>query len=425
MTTKAIFLCLLIASGCPLLFAAEICSDKTTMGVFIDTAKNIQQCADKENCTDLKPGESSWVLFADGKKSPTSIAHIYKLRRVSEKEFEVAVPIALEHAGAKDLANPEAALEIQEKIVRYYDRLDQCMNEANKYFKGPGGQSLKIKIERPSVAYKTVQKSPDKKNSYHMTSEWGSEKIVKINLHQDHDFRTNSKNHSETLNCETQIHEILHLVGLCDEYQEVTRGYIRDPVTGKLNIAGANTKNVQRIKEYNCRIRSVDKSVMNDHSTAFKSAKGVWMGEMHRCFYPATNKAKCADLQSRWNGDSKTCPQNGRSVYSLKEIKNNNNESIAAKKYKDIDATGGECWISSYENRFEQAPSLLYPAHFYSITRPGCENYNKVYYACAKRAYLTDTKNKNDVENSCDIEQIPNECKNQSDSWLKQVGEVD
>lgn len=86
-----------------------------------------------------------------------------------------------------------------------YQKTKTCMSDLSPYLKGPNGESLDIKIVTPN------EKLP------------GLPKInpVNIDVLQGHTtFRGHSREFGSNFNCTTVGHEIMHHLGLCDEYHE-------------------------------------------------------------------------------------------------------------------------------------------------------------------------------------------------------------
>lgn len=114
------------------------------------------------------------------------------------------------------------------------NRAKGCLAGANESFKGPNGKKLKIDLLSPneigSLGLNAARKP--------------AAQVVKIT---PGNIGSNSSNYQENIPCPTLVHEVLHLLGLCDEYSG-----------GRDN--------------FSCRARGPLDSVMESAETAFARA---------------------------------------------------------------------------------------------------------------------------------------------------------
>lgn len=92
------------------------------------------------------------------------------------------------------------------------NRTRNCMSEMKPYLRGPDGEELEIIIATNKEQLPFGMYRPD-------------ENVVKVS-YQGNDFRGNAAEFGSTFDCTTIGHEILHHLGLCDEYHE---GVIETP----------------------------------------------------------------------------------------------------------------------------------------------------------------------------------------------------
>lgn len=123
---------------------------------------------------------------------PTIILnHHHSIKKISENEYQSTLAIEFD----------EENEEIKNNMI---NKVNKCVDEANSYFKSPSGQSLKIKL---------ITNEENQKRKKQLD-------LVNIGISDRPFFRSHSKKYSRTINCATIIHELLHLMGLKDEYRE-------------------------------------------------------------------------------------------------------------------------------------------------------------------------------------------------------------
>ena len=119
-----------------------------------------------------------------------------------------------------------------------------CLSSVNPYLKGPGGGQLAIKVLSPAEA---ASELPMSERPLPGT----------ITISSD-DAEVNSGNFTPKIDCPTITHELLHHLGLCDEYKE-----------GRTNILPGMTRS--RAVEWSCRVVPTAPSIMKDHIQAFEN----------------------------------------------------------------------------------------------------------------------------------------------------------
>ncbi len=87
-----------------------------------------------------------------------------------------------------------------------------CMQAVGGLIKGPTGEPMQFDLLTPTEAARLPTDVQPKANT--------------ITIDHAPDVRSHSKNYAHDVGCPTIVHEILHLVGLCDEYAGESDGYI-------------------------------------------------------------------------------------------------------------------------------------------------------------------------------------------------------
>ena len=141
----------------------------------------------------------------------------------------------------------------------YRAKVRSCINEANTKLLGPNGEKLNITISMPVT-----------------TCEKLTSNVIEI-MSDDH--RSNSEQYASDIECPTITHEILHILGLADEYDE--RDFLaREDPRLKLETEFFQ-KAIQEVEffifggsldsAYDCRFVNED-SIMSDHWDRWDSA---------------------------------------------------------------------------------------------------------------------------------------------------------
>lgn len=162
-----------------------------------DILKRVQDSRQAITCIDLKPGEAKIVSFRDG--APSGLGSDYALRKKSDGSTDVIINLDVKSDGAHGVSAQEM-----------FNRVRSCINDVTPYMKGPQEQMLNLKIMSPAeVATLPLSERP-RANSVDIQAAGG---------------RSNARSYEADIDCPTITHEVLHLLGLCDEYNGTSDGY--------------------------------------------------------------------------------------------------------------------------------------------------------------------------------------------------------
>lgn len=139
------------------------------------------------NCTPLEVGK--WKKVKGISKS--GIDYNYGLVQEGPRKFKAILNV--EFTGSNNGVTPQMMLE----------RSRRCLNSIQSGLKGPGGEELSINLLTP----REVNRLPSNLRPQKTT----------INIAATN-ARSHSKAYASSINCPTILHEVLHLLGLCDEY---------------------------------------------------------------------------------------------------------------------------------------------------------------------------------------------------------------
>jgi hypothetical protein len=192
--------------------------EKTLAHILADHRKSLA-------CLELKPGETKPVNYRDG--VPSGLSGDYVLKKKANGDHEVVVNVdvtADAHGVSKD---------------EMHSRIKTCMQEASPFMKGPDGNKLDFTILTPAETLKRP------------ASERPGVNQVAI---QAPGSRSHSRSYKADIDCATIAHEVLHLLGLCDEYDGNMDGYT-------------------------CRAVAQETSIMSNQHQAY----GLGMSKTHTC----------------------------------------------------------------------------------------------------------------------------------------------
>lgn len=204
-------------------------------------------------CSELKPGQQKRIY------SNTGRSRIYTVKKESDGTY--SIPLTLRFSADDDYDGDTPRDQVP---AHYMKKVQKCMNKASTKMLGPDGEKLKIVIQES-----TQQKTADQCKKDIKEIKIGSE-----------DYRSRSKKYGSDIDCPAITHEILHLLGLCDEYED---------------------------GQYKCRM-TMTNSIMSDHNerwkNVFKKGKNKSLltpGQFNAILYGACDKKnrifnECAQL---------------------------------------------------------------------------------------------------------------------------------
>lgn len=197
------------------------CAPEDNLTPIDDILKKLQETRKVSKCKALEPGEHK--VFEKDSNNYYSTGD-YLLKRKSDGNYQAFINVEFQlGAGSVSPATMMA-------------RAKKCLHEASPFIKGPNGQRIEMMAFTPSeIESLPADERPDKK-------------IIKI---EQPDFSTNAARYAEDVDCPTITHEMLHLLGLCDEYLETRAEY------GDM---------------WNCRVVPKTSSIMRNHVEAYNKA---------------------------------------------------------------------------------------------------------------------------------------------------------
>ena len=148
-------------------------------------------------CFDLQPGEIKEVSYCREVLYMSCNSH--NIVRELDGNYSVSLNLRFTAGNSYDGSVP------REQVPAHYMRkVQQCIDKANTKMLGPNGEKVKISIS-------------DRQNKQNTCKSAKEIKIV-----SSHN-RSNAGNYASDIDCPAITHEVLHLLGLCDEYQDNRR----------------------------------------------------------------------------------------------------------------------------------------------------------------------------------------------------------
>ena len=235
-------------------------------------------------CSDPAPGEEKQI-------TSNFLGYSHTVRRESDGSF--SIPLNLAFSADEDY---DGEVPKDQVPAHYKNKVQECLKKANSKMLGPNGEKLNIVIEPPSAKEICKEEKP---------------KTIKIGSSK---HRSHSGKYESDINCPLITHEILHLLGLCDEYKEKITGFQVSADTGEVKKVNryekSDNSNDKFVLAYDCRVTSQN-SIMSNHNerweNVFEFGKNNSLlkpEQFNRILYgdcPSKNKLfnECADLAYR------------------------------------------------------------------------------------------------------------------------------
>ena len=168
--------------------------------VFSNLIEDIQQL---NQCLELEKGQEKGIVRSVPTLRDGTTSKYYKVKR--ELDGTYSIPLDLEIVADGDY---DGDIPIDKAPIEYYKRAKRCLEKAGEKMLGPNGEKLKIvlqKEEKQNSKNDCDIKVPKRKVSI------GSKRTLA-------NFSTLWR---PDIGCPTIIHEVLHLFGLCDHYEDL------------------------------------------------------------------------------------------------------------------------------------------------------------------------------------------------------------
>jgi hypothetical protein len=291
----------------------------------------VNQQFESEDCQNIPLRIGDAVKFRHGGRLQVPSYHV--INRIDQNRYKATLNLSFNNP-----QDPSSGPLMLQKVRK-------CMQEIGPYLKGPDNQSLSISILTPSEASALPENQRPELYNINVTNE---------------NIRGDAQNYRKDFTCETITHEILHLLGLCDEYHE----------------------NGLFVSEWSCRVHPPGNSIMGDHYKFFPQV------------VPRTISCRC-DLP-RCRNFLTTYPQE-----FIERIANSNNpcQNLAAGSNLEVSRSYGsssrpqsthEEGLIHFVNRPTKS-SLLTDVHFKRIISGYCQRETPGYSICSQFSQISST----------------------------------
>ena len=294
----------------------QLCSDCSRFSEKESTeiSKSLEEAWEQaRNCEDIPPGKQKRV------SSGTGLNKEYTVRR--EDDGSHFVVLNLQFTAAE---NYEGSVSKDQVPSHYRREVKKCLKRANKKMLGPEGEKIQVVLEEEPSGQSPCPEPAE-------IVEIGPSGIVS----------SPSKYASDIIKeCPRIIHEILHQIGLCDEYLVKKRGYIVDSKTGEtvkevenIHAVGELDSNQSLVLQYDCRVTRTN-SVMANHyerwiNVFFKETEGslVTSQQVSAILYGDCNSRnrlfnECSQLAYKNSFEDKTCLKKRKECEDLNALGN-------------------------------------------------------------------------------------------------------
>lgn len=408
------------------------CKPEDSLKPISEIIHRVEEIRKKESCEPLKPGTAK--LFEQDYSNYYATGD-YLLTRKPDGNYQALLNINFKSGSGS--VSPQAMMQ----------RTKACLTEASPFMKGPNGELIEL-----------VGMSPDEINKLPRNQR---PKVNSISIEKA-DFGTNAAQYAESVGCPTIVHEVLHLMGLCDEYEETRSKYgdmwncrvvtkapsimrdlaVYDRAVSKTNSCECNSSPCSSI------MKSSDKNLIDIYTKQGPYEATDFQFRNKYCTaraLPSTNKltdpGKSLILKSETDksftfegrsvvsthsapnyslirmefscscpaGDNACLAEKSRVIDNIKNPKRISNcpagtKPVASANTKNMNAPTLSNNVLTF-NSDPILPSLLQPSHFYKILEGTCSGKSSGYQECADFAY------KNNRSSACNV---PEKCKNDS-----------
>lgn len=203
------------------------CAPEDNLSPIEDVMRHVERSNKKSKCDPLSPGEHK--VFAKEASDFYGTGH-YLLRRKPDGNYQAVLNVNFK-LGSSSTMGPVAMMA----------RAKNCLSIASPHMKGPNGEKLEMTVLTPSE----IEELPKDQRP----------KPYDISI-EGPNFGTNAASYEDDIDCSTITHEMLHLLGLCDEYKEDRSKY-----------AGM----------WECRVVTKAPSIMRDNYSVFPKVVGSSM----------------------------------------------------------------------------------------------------------------------------------------------------
>ncbi len=408
------------------------CKPEDALKPIEEIIHRVEEIKNKESCEPLRPGAAK--LFEQDYSNYYATGD-YLLTRKPDGNYQALLNLNFKRGSGT--VSPEEMLQ----------RTKACLAEASPFMKGPTGELIELVAMDPAEISKLPRRQRPKENSISV---------------EKADFGTNAAQYAESVKCPTIVHEVLHLMGLCDEYEETRSKYgdmwncrvvtkapsimrelaVYDRAVSKTNSCECNSQpcsvvmrstNQEAIDIYTKQSAydATDFRFRNKYCSVKSLPTSSRLTDPGKPMVLKAQTEKSFIFEGRWviyspsapnyaftrneftcicpEGDSACMAEKSRVIENIKNPKRLSNcptgtKLIGASAAKKVNTPSLQNNVLTFTSD-PQLPSLLQPNHFFKILEGTCAGKSSGYQECADFAY------KNNRSSSCNI---PEKCRDDS-----------
>ena len=180
-------------------FTQYLLEDNTPLSMNSELLNLLQRLEDERSCDEYKIGEEREFIITPFQSVILPYTY-YRVKRESEKHYKAFV--VLEFSLDPFYDGPLPVLTVDKVHAYYMSKVRACMTyNANPKMKGPNGEILEIVVEDAHQVNSCKPKRPIQLGSFNKPS--------------------NAKYYHIDIGCSSITHEVVHLLGLWDEYIQI------------------------------------------------------------------------------------------------------------------------------------------------------------------------------------------------------------
>ena len=221
-------------------------------------------------CKELFIGEGRLVEM-NWRQSPTQVGAHYAVHRKTQNEYEILLNLRFKADGAYDGRVSRSHVD-----DHYRRHARSCIRDFGGKLSDRLGRRIKLRIV------------PD--NDKDLKSVVPAAPLISVS---QSGIRDSSRRWSSDIACPVVLHELMHLIGLVDEYEPIPAW--------------------RHSETNNCRVTGPASSVMRSSWSVTRHARALWPGHMNAVLYPACQERNvryytCAKGAYRGRSRNDGCP---------------------------------------------------------------------------------------------------------------------
>ncbi len=211
---------------------------------FNDLTDILHSMDSKEDCSPLN-SVGDYKLFRKAQAGTPAwyTSGNYLLKKTADDTYEATLNLDFRDIGG--------AINSQQMMAK----VQRCLSDASPFMRGPGGAKLNIRALSPAEIDAQIPRSERPLP--------GVINVIPDQVRADNGVMVNNEinagNFHSKIDCPTVTHEVLHHLGLCDEYRET-----------RTNIVPGLTRS--RAEEWSCRVVPTAPSIMRSQNEVYNGA---------------------------------------------------------------------------------------------------------------------------------------------------------